>query len=330
MLLTSANRTWVMVLCTMLGASAAHAQATTDDPARREEAKARYAQGAAAYRAGQFDEAVELFLTADRLAPSPALSFNVARAYEKLEQPARALEHYRAYLRRGAEPRHETAVRARVSELEGVLKARGVQQLSVLSEPSGAHVLVDGRPAGTTPWTEELAPGEHVVRITKDGFAEERRDVELDATRALDVTVVLAPAAPSAGALPPTTNVPLEPVEESGTFRPGPWVTMGLGGAALVGAGVFELLRSSAADAAKDTPQTRFADYEDRYDRAQSHQTTARVLAVSGGVLVLAGGVWAYIEHRNREETRARAKQTTQAALGCDARSCYGSLGVSF
>jgi tetratricopeptide (TPR) repeat protein len=324
-----------LVFCAVLGANAAQAQSAPDDPARREEAKTRYAEGAEAYRAGKFMEAVELFLAADRLAPSPALSFNVARAYEKLIEPARALEHYRAYVRRGSEPEHEQAVRKRIVELEGVLEARGVQQLSVLSEPSGANVLIDGRAAGPTPWTEELAPGAHTILVAKDGYVEERREIVLETTRALDVTVVLAraatPAPPPRSAAPGASSTDFEPESESGSFRHGPWVTLGLGGAALVGAGIFEVLRRSAEEDAKSTPQARFADYEDRYDRAQAHQTTSRVLAASGAVLVLAGGVWAFIEHRGQKPARAvQTPRTTQAALGCDTRACFGSLGLAF
>jgi hypothetical protein len=280
-------------------------------------------------------EAVELFVAADRLAPSAALSFNVARAYEKLIEPARALEHYRAYVRRGSEPEHEQVVRKRIVELEGVLEARGVQQLSVLSEPSGANVLIDGRAAGPTPWTEELAPGPHTILVAKAGYVEERREVVLETTRALDVTVVLSPAAtppPAPRSAAPNGSSPhLEPEPESGSFGPGPWVTLGVGGAALVGAGIFEILRRSAEDDAKSTPQARFAEYEDRYDRAQARQTTSRVLAVSGGVLVLVGGAWALIERRERKPAHAvQAPRRTQATVGCDTRACFGSLGLAF
>ena len=51
---------------------------------RRVQAKDKYQQGAAAYAASRYKDAVDLFLSADHLAPSAPLSFNIARAYEKL------------------------------------------------------------------------------------------------------------------------------------------------------------------------------------------------------------------------------------------------------
>jgi len=69
----------------------ARADAPSEEAAmeqRRAEAKSKYQEGAAAYSAGRFKDAVDLFLSADRLAPSAPLSFNIARAYEKLADDA--------------------------------------------------------------------------------------------------------------------------------------------------------------------------------------------------------------------------------------------------
>jgi hypothetical protein len=43
-------------------------------------------------------------------------------------------------------------------------------RLSVDSDPSGAQVYLDGKPAGRTPLKEDLAPGEHTIRLQKVGF----------------------------------------------------------------------------------------------------------------------------------------------------------------
>src|SRR5262249_30798358 len=56
------------------------ARDTTSQTAARE----KYRAGAAAYKAGHYKDAIDLFLDANRLSPSAALSFDVARAYEKL------------------------------------------------------------------------------------------------------------------------------------------------------------------------------------------------------------------------------------------------------
>ena len=68
--------------------------------ARRSEAKRWFSRGVEHYRAARYPEAVSAFLEADKLVPSPALSFNIARAYEQLGGTSSALRWYRDYLRR--------------------------------------------------------------------------------------------------------------------------------------------------------------------------------------------------------------------------------------
>jgi len=65
-----------------------------DTEQRRSDAKAKYLKGAEAYNAGHYKDAVDLFLAADHLAPSAPLSFNIARAFEKLGDDSGALRWY--------------------------------------------------------------------------------------------------------------------------------------------------------------------------------------------------------------------------------------------
>jgi hypothetical protein len=92
-----------------------------------------------------------LFRQADAIAPSAPLSFNVARAYDKLADASNALRWYRDYLRRAPQAPNAGEAVARVRFYEGVLQTRGIQQLTVLSNPPTATVSVDGVPMGLTP-----------------------------------------------------------------------------------------------------------------------------------------------------------------------------------
>ncbi|HEX6271731.1 MAG TPA: PEGA domain-containing protein [Polyangiaceae bacterium] len=267
---------------------------------RRADAKARYEQGAAAYAAGRFKDAVDLFLEADALAPSAPLSFNIARAYEKLGDDSGALRWYRDYLRRAPDAANAKDVQAAVDGLENRLAKKGVQQLTVLSTPAGATVTVDGRPVGVTPWTGDLFPGKHSVGLSLRGYDDQTLEVELAGHRSRDLTATLvksaaplvaSPAAPGAAQAAPVTPPPSAPAREtaSGGFGIWPWVTLGAGGAALGGALVFELLRrSSESDAEADDTQI---GYQEKLDQMESRQTTARILAGVGGALVVTGGV---------------------------------------
>jgi tetratricopeptide (TPR) repeat protein len=287
-------------------------------------ARARYDAGAAAYAAGQYQRAIQEFREADRIAPRPALSFNIARAYDKLGDEARALEFFRQYLRRDPNAKTATETRARITALEAVLQARGVQQLSVYSSPPGASLRIDDRLVGVTPWTGELAPGKHRLSLTAPGSSETTREIDLPRAEAMDVDMSLGPeqgGAPvptrspvSSGASSPPGVVASEKTSETARFGVWPWVAIGAGGAALVTSLGFELSRRSAEEEAENTPHRDFRDYQERYETMESRKTTARVFLGVGGALMIAGGVLVYLDQSER----------ASVALDCGPATCGG------
>lgn len=264
-----------------------------DAEQRRVQAKTKYEQGAEAYTAGNFGVAVESFLAADRLAPSAPLSFNIARAQEKLGNVAGALRWYRDYLRRSPSARNAAAVRASIASLSASLAKSGLQQLTVLSNPEGTRVEIDNLPAVTTPWTGELAPGRHHLTFSRAGYLDTQRDIDLSAAEPSDVAVQLQQEARvatdgvSSGANPSSAR-PAKDAPHGRRLGVLPWVTLGVGAAALGGALAFELSRRSAEDDANHASQV---DYQAQLDREQSRQTAARVFLGVGGAFVAAGGV---------------------------------------
>jgi tetratricopeptide (TPR) repeat protein len=301
--------------------SSARAQPAPVDAAAEAEtrAKAHYRAGLAAYEEGRFLQAIAAFSAADQAAPRAALAFNIARAYDRLDDAALALRFYREYLRRELSPVNAEGVRARIAELESALSARGLQQVTILSEPAGAFVSIDGQPRGPTPWTGELPPGRHDVSLLKEGYAVVKRELVLDPAHATDLRVELgaptvpaarpavAPAAPKASRTPRASS-------RRPAFGPWPWVTLGAGGATLVAAAGFELSRAAAErDARAATPQI---EYVDRYQAMRSRQTAARVLVGVGGALVVAGGVLVVLDLANREGAPAAAM------AGCSGEGC--------
>jgi tetratricopeptide (TPR) repeat protein len=117
---------------------------------QKEEAKQRYKDGVNAYRKRRYKDAVDLFLEADALVPSAALSYNIARAYEKLGDDSSALRWYRDYLRRDPESGDRKAVEKLIEGFEAKLAAKGVQQLTILTQPRGATVVIDEEPVGVS------------------------------------------------------------------------------------------------------------------------------------------------------------------------------------
>lgn len=159
----------------------------------KDRARELFLQGVAAYRAGKFYEAVEIFLQTQRIYPDTQLCFNIARAYENLGDAGAALKYYRDYLREADRPSDGDEVRERVRRLSQQLAQRGAQQVTVLSQPEGATVLLDGKPVGITPWTGETYPGKHRLALKLDSHVAQEQVLELDAYSARDVSFVLVP-----------------------------------------------------------------------------------------------------------------------------------------
>lgn len=170
----------------------------------KDRARILFQQGVAAYRAGKFYEAVESFLETQRTYPDTQLCFNIARAYENLGNGAAALRYYRDYLRQADRPSDGDEVKSRVRSLEQQLAQRGLQQLTVLSQPETATVVLDGKPVGVTPWTGETYPGKHRLALLLEGYAGQERIADVEAYAAHDISFVLLPLpAPKPAAPPP-------------------------------------------------------------------------------------------------------------------------------
>jgi len=307
-------------LCSWPALAVAESSSETPNEERVAEAKARYQEGARAYAEQRYKDAVDLFLEADRIVSSAPLSFNIARAYEKLGDSSGALAFYRDYLRREPEAKNAAEVRGFIETLEDKLAQKGVQQLSVRSTPKGATVVIDGEPVGVTPWTGDLPPGAHRVSLELRGYGAINRDIELLPHDALDQEFSLQ--AEAAGE-PVTPAAPLSPApdrakepDQAPSFGVWPYVAFGAGAAALGGALYFEIARQGAEDEARDEPTQ--IGYHDAYERMESRQMVSRVLAGVGGALALTGGALLVIELASRPKDEARP----QAFLGCGPLGC--------
>ena len=56
--------------------------------------------------------------------------------------------------------------------MEIELSKLGIQQVTLFSDPSGAKITIDGADQGATPWTGELAPGQHTAKLQQPGFTD--------------------------------------------------------------------------------------------------------------------------------------------------------------
>jgi tetratricopeptide (TPR) repeat protein len=343
-MMVSGTRCFSLVLAWLLCvSSAAHAQTPaappdpTSEAGKMAEGRTRYEHGAAAYSAGRFKDAIELFLQADALAPSAALSFNIARAYEKIGDDSSSLQWYRDFRRRDPAAKNGAEVEERIHVLEAALAAKGVQQLTVLSRPLGATVIVDEQPLGVTPYTGQLPPGSHKIVLSLRGYADSEHRLDLPADRAQELDIPLVPGGTTAtrppagvvgGSEPAVGGAPVAkpPLASSKPqFGIWPWVGIGAGVATLGGSLGFELARRSAEKAARNDDIQ--IPYKDELDRAQSRQTTARVLLVVGGALVVTGSTLLVIELSSRDSSTERS---ARVGMGCLPGGCSVALKGQF
>ena len=87
------------------------------------EARQHYQKGKQLFDAGDYRAAMGEFATADRLAPSALLEFNIALCHERLGEKAEAVRRYRLYLDRVPDAQNRTQVEQKIRALESELKA---------------------------------------------------------------------------------------------------------------------------------------------------------------------------------------------------------------
>jgi hypothetical protein len=228
-----------------------------------------------------------------------------------------ALAAFRSYLRRDPNTEDREEVEEHVRALQAKLSERGVQQVTVITNPSGAIVFVDGQAKGFTPWTGELELGHHQFVVRRNGFEQGVRTLSLGPAEAEDVRFELTrvPAPPKAQGTEPEQH-PLVGI------RPLSWAALGVG---VVGFGAslgFEFARAGAANEARQAVDPRRA--ADAAERANSHETTSHVFVTVGAAALLGAGVLLYLDAERERDS------STQMALGCGGSYCGVTAGGSF
>ncbi len=186
-----------VALCLALLAFGTNAAAQDASVAK---AKELFDAGAREYENGRFDLAIQAFEQAYKVAPRDGILFSMAQAnrrqYTRSSDPAylvRAVELYKQYIDRvKAGGRVTDAVKA-LGELEPQLKqvegsgATPVQPAAVLKTRivvnifvPGTVVSIDNGPPKAPPINEEVAPGNHVVKLSAPGYFDEERNIAVE------------------------------------------------------------------------------------------------------------------------------------------------------
>jgi tetratricopeptide (TPR) repeat protein len=163
-------------------------------------------EGKQAFARQQYAEALERWKAAYALWPRPALLFNLALAYDKLDDPEQSLTFLREFL---AESQRGPVDRALLREAERMeRKLAPLLAELVLSGPAGVEVTVNGRRAGKLPLTVVVRPGIVTLELKTEGREPLRQTLEVQGGKVTRHAVVLPPPRPVPRPAPPPAPPP--------------------------------------------------------------------------------------------------------------------------
>jgi hypothetical protein len=309
--------------------------AVTDE--ERAAARAAAGQGADAFDAGKWQEAVDLFSRAEALVHSPAHLLYIARAELKLGHWVKAYELFNKVKREPIAPGAPPALKRAVDDASAEL-ARLEPQLPYVAakvkNPSGdVKVTMDGQPVPPLllGLLRPVDPGQHqfqatngqatsdVVTIDAKPATKQTVELELKALAAAPPPPVGAPDAAPAPVAPPDGFSP-QPMKEapadsgSGTngLRVASFGLMGLGVAGLAVGTVFLIqgggTQSDADKLANELCPTPDCDAEsvaaiEKKDSDAASQKTLGVVGLVAGGALAATGVVLFVLSGNQEES---------------------------
>ena len=160
-------RRYVQAACVVSAlafATLAHA-----DDAAMAEAQARFNEGLHLADSAKFEEARLKFLQAFAVLKAPAVLFNLASTEQKTGHDVEAIEHYRAFLKSGAnDTRITDAMRDKARQnIADLLKKVGQVEIDA---PDGAKISVDGKPLEEPPKAPvPVTPGKHTIEAAFSG-----------------------------------------------------------------------------------------------------------------------------------------------------------------
>ncbi len=260
------------------GAPSAHAQGTaaaaSAKPAKKPDAKTKkaartaYGEGQKAFEAGDYTVAYDKFKEANDLIPAPHAEYWIALSLDrqgKLEESIQAYESFLANPDAAKVGEEQVAsAKARVAELKAKLPGK----LSIVTEPPGATIMIDGAPVeGMSPMVNELEPGMHKISISLEGYEPQEVEVEVKPGEQVEQKVELVENMPEPVAAPPppapAPPPPPPPPPPERSMVPA-YVTLGIAGAGLVTGSIFGVMALNAKSDFNDNPTTASADDVER------------------------------------------------------------------
>jgi len=280
-----------------LTAPIARAQKGTT-PAKKdlEAAKKAFFEGLEFEEKKDWKNALDRFEKVAKVRMTPAVRFHIALCKENLNMLIEALHDFElaesdAKAEKVEEvmkeaPEHAAAIRPKIPKLT----------IKVPAGVEGVSVTLDGNPIDPQGSEETLVnPGTHKIEATAEGRSPFSKEVTLEVSESKTITVKLPKVKPDKDEPPPPDEPPPVKEEPKKAIPTTALIAGGIGAAALVGAGIFALKRSSIASdldgRCGGDPKACPADAGDQVDSGRTYTTLTNVFLVVGVIGVGAGVV---------------------------------------
>ncbi|HTQ04058.1 MAG TPA: hypothetical protein VMI54_09380 [Polyangiaceae bacterium] len=243
-----------ILVFSLISSSIAPAWAATDE--ERSAARAAASQGADAYDAGKWQDAIDMFTRAEQLVHSPIHLMFIARAELKLFEWVKAYETFNRVKREGVPADASPAVKKAVEDASNELAKLEPQMpyiASRIKNPSGdVKVMMDGTqvPPAMVGLMRPVNPGQHRFQalsgqlasdvVTVDVQPASKQTVELELKVVTPASPALA-AAPVAAAPTPTPAVSAPPAADTAADQGGGANGMRIASYSAFGVGVVGL-----------------------------------------------------------------------------------------
>lgn len=258
-----------------------------EQPAGAGDARSLFDRGQAAYRRGDYEEALVLWQRVFELDPLPRIQYNLAQAFERLGRANDAADALEQYLTT-AEPDdpYQSDARARLASLRERIGRTGIR---IVNAPDGASISIDDEAMGGTPHPDPITvePGTHQVTLRLEGHLDFNSRVAVGAGQVLDVDVAMEEA-------------------PEGALSPFPFVLMGAGGAFAIIAGLLGLAAASAADAA-------LTKADESADSARGLAAGADLVGGISFLLVAGGFIWFLLDEPSDDAESASVRVSPYA-----------------
>lgn len=280
----------VAIVMALVAPVAAQPWAQGVSDTQKTEAQQQLERGNALFLSKKFKEALEAYRSATASWDHPAIRFNIVRVLIQLDRPIEAFDELAKALQYGKEPFDEAIYNEALNYQK--LLATQIAEIEISCTQPNATVRLDGQTLMTCPGKEKrrVAPGQHGVVATKEGFLPKQIDVVIVGGKLETIELELVPLASAA-----------QVVHRWPAWIP--WVVFGSGlGLASVGVMIQynandlmdDYERTIARDCAVmgcDLSSPQYADLVDKRESAQLRNKIAIGVISVGAVGAIAGGV---------------------------------------